>query len=71
MEWLPKTVLKIAHILPTYWYISSNELLKKMEIINFENLKPLFINMIVIIVFAMGFIIINDYISKKKNRKTL
>ena len=27
-EWLPKGVLQIAHALPAYWYINSNDLLK-------------------------------------------
>ena len=68
VEFLPDAVLKIAHILPAYWYINSNELLKTIEIINLENLKPVFINMSVIIIFAIVFIIINNIISKKKQK---
>lgn len=67
-EWLPESVLKIAHILPAYWYINSNELLKSMEIINMENLKPLFINIFVMVGFSIIFIIINNIISKKKQK---
>ena len=67
-EWLPKAVLNIAHILPAYWYINSNDLLKTMETINFETLKPVFNNMLVILAFAILFIIINNIISKKKQR---
>lgn len=67
-EWLPKTVLNIAHILPAYWYINSNDLLKTMETINFETLKPVFNNMLVTLVFAILFIIINNIISKRKQR---
>jgi ABC-2 type transport system permease protein len=67
-EWLPKAVLNIAHILPAYWYINSNDLLKTMETINFETLKPVFNNMLVILAFAILFIIINNIISKKKQK---
>ena len=34
MEMLPDFVLKIAHILPSYWYIKTNEMLKTIEIFN-------------------------------------
>lgn len=67
-EWLPDTVLKIAHVLPAYWYINSNELLKTMEIVNIENLKPVFINMIVVIGFSIAFIVINNLVSKRKQK---
>lgn len=65
-EWLPDTVLKIAHILPAYWYINSNELLKTIETIDFESLTPIFTNMIVLVGFSTLFIIINNIVSRKK-----
>lgn len=68
VEWLPDTVLKIAHILPAYWYIKSNELLKTTEVINLENLKPIFTNIIVMIGFSIIFIIINNLVSKRKQK---
>ena len=68
IEYLPKGVLKFAHILPSYWYIQNNEILKTMEIINFTNLKPIFLNMIIILVFTILFIIIANILTKK-NRK--
>ena len=67
-EWLPDFVLRIAHILPSYWYINSNDLLKTMEVINLTNLKPIFINSIVILIFSMLFIILNNIISKYKRK---
>lgn len=66
MEWLPDTVLKIAHILPSYWYIKSNELIKTIEEFNIESLKPIFINIAVIIGFILIFVIITNIVSKKK-----
>lgn len=67
-EFLPDGVLKIAHILPTYFYISSNELLKKIEIINLKELQPIFKNCFIIIIFACIFIIMNNIISKHKRK---
>ncbi len=68
MEWLPDSVIKIAHFLPSYWYIKTNELLKTMEIFNFDTMKPIIINMAVIILFSIGFIIITNYFSRKKRK---
>lgn len=68
MEWLPDTVLNIAHILPSYYYIKSNELLKGLEVINFETMHEIIINMGIILLFAIGFTVITNIISKKKRR---
>ncbi|MCI9038622.1 MAG: ABC transporter permease [Clostridia bacterium] len=68
VEWLPDTVLKIAHILPSYWYIQSNELVKTMEEFNLETLKPIMINMGVVLLFAIGFIIVANLIERKKRK---
>lgn len=68
MEWLPDSVLKIAHILPSYYYISSNEILGELEVINFETLKPILANMGILIIFAIAFIMITNIVSKR-NRK--
>ena len=67
-EWLPQSVLKVAHILPSYWYINSNELLKITENINLESLKPIFTNMIVLVAFSFIFIILNNVIYKRKQK---
>lgn len=65
-EYLPKIVLSIAHIFPAYYFIDSNNLLSSMEIINFSNLTPVFINYFVLIIFMLIFIVINNYVLKKK-----
>lgn len=66
MEWLPNFVLKIAHLLPSYWYIKTNELLKTMEIINIESLKPIFYPMGILCFFSVFFVILTNYISSKR-----
>jgi len=68
MEWLPKSILSIAHILPSYYYIKTNELLKEIEIFNIYNLKPIILNMIVIVIFSVIFVAITNIISNKKRK---
>ena len=68
MEWLPDSVLKIAHILPSYYYISSNEILAELEVINFEKLKPILTNMGIILIFAIAFIVMTNIVSKRKRK---
>lgn len=68
MEWLPESVLKVAHILPSYWYIKTNEILKTTELFNTETLKPIITNMIIILLFSLLFIITSNIITKKKRK---
>lgn len=68
MEWLPEFVLKIAHILPSYYYIYTNELLKTIDSFHLESLKPIFINMGILVLFMIGFVILNNILSKKKRK---
>lgn len=66
LEMLPSSVIKIAHILPTYYFINSNEILKSLEVINISNLHGIFINTIIMLLFSILFIIINNIVTKKK-----
>lgn len=66
VEWLPDAILKIAHILPSYWYIKTNEAIKTLEDISVETLKPILINMGVLLLFSLFFIVITNIITKKK-----
>lgn len=68
VEMLPDSVLKIAHILPTYWYIQTNEAIKTLEEINFDSIRPLILNMGIILIFTIIFIIITNIISSKKRK---
>ncbi len=68
MEFLPTSVLKIAHILPAYWYIKNNELMKEIEVISLTAIKPVLINMGILLIFAIVFIIINLIVTKYKRK---
>lgn len=68
LEWLPTSVLTLAHILPSYYYISSNELLTHIEVITLDTLKPILCNMGIVILFSIAMIIITNIISKRRRK---
>lgn len=68
MEWLPDGVIKIAHILPSYYYISNNEVLKTLELINLNTIKPILLNIIIVLSFSIVFIILTNIVSKRKQK---
>ena len=65
-EYMPDYVLKIAHILPTYYYVANNQLIKTMEVFNFESIKPLLINGAVIVISSFIFVAVTNYVSERK-----
>lgn len=67
-EWLPDTVLKIAHVLPSYWFIQTNEFVKTLEVVNIENLKPALINMAVVLGFSVIYVVLANVVTKKKRK---
>ncbi len=67
-EYLPSSVLNFAHILPAYYYINSNDLLKNIDVINISSMHPIIINMVIIIIFSLLFIILNNVVTRKKRK---
>lgn len=65
-EFLGENIIKYSKILPAYWYNNSNDLLSNIEVINMVNLKPVLLNMIVLVIFAIIFIVINNIVSKHR-----
>lgn len=65
-EFMPDYVIKIAHIFPTYYFVINNEALKVMDNFSLSNVSPLIFNMGIVLIFAMCFVIITNYVSKKK-----
>lgn len=68
MEMLPDIVIKVSHILPSYWFIKSNELIKGIEVFNISSLKPILINMGIILIFAISFVTITTIVSNKMRK---
>ena len=68
VEYLPNSVIKISHILPTYYYVDNNNRASTLEIVNFDTLKPIFTNMFMMVIFSIFFIILTNIIAKHKRR---
>lgn len=69
MKWLPNSVLNIAHALPSFYYISTNETIATLENIDVNSLKEIIPNMAVMLGFAVIFIILSNVVSRKRRRE--
>ena len=68
LAYLPDSVIKIAHCLPTYYYVKSNSIITSLEEINFNTLQPVLINMAILISFAILFVILSNIVSNKRRK---
>ncbi len=66
MEWLPESVLKLAHLLSSYYYVKVNERIITLEIFSFETMQSIFINWFILILFIVLFVFITNIVSKRK-----
>lgn len=65
-EFMPDYVIKIAHIFPTYYFVINNEALKVMDNFSLSSVSPLIFNIGIVLIFGVCFVIITNYVSKKK-----
>lgn len=70
LSFLPNSVKAIAHIFPSYWYIDANEKIKLLEDCSWEQVAPIICNMLVVLVFALGFIVIMNLLTRRAQRRT-
>lgn len=68
VRWLPESVLKIAHIFPTYYYINTNEKITSLEVIDIDTLTPIIINSIIMVIFSIVFIILTNVVVRRKRK---
>ena len=68
MSFMPSYVLKIAHILPTYYFVQNNELIKTLEYFKLKTLQPIIINGIIVLGFTLSFVLMTLMISKRKQK---
>ena len=64
--YLPEKVVSISHIFPAYYYNNSNDLLTSLEVINLTTLKPFIINIMIMLVFMLVFIVLNNFVIKNR-----
>ncbi|MEG0365437.1 MAG: ABC transporter permease [Coprobacillus sp.] len=68
-ELLSPFVLMIAKFTPSYWYISNNNLISKTTDFSWQGLQPIFMNMGIILGFAVLFYILIQVTTKLRLKK--
>lgn len=66
--YLPEKVVSISHIFPAYYYNNSNNLVTSLEVINLTTLKPFITNIVMMLVFMLVFIVLNNFVIKNKGK---
>ena len=66
--YLPEKVVSISHIFPAYYYNNSNDLVTSLEVINLTTLKPFITNIMMMLVFMLVFIVLNNFVIKYKRK---
>lgn len=67
-EYLPDSVLAFAHVLPSYYYIDTNNRVMNLESFDFASLWPIILNMIILVGFTVAIVIVTNIISKKRQK---
>ena len=67
-EYLPDAVLGFAHILPSYYYIDTNNRVMNLESFDLASLWPIILNMLIMVAFAVTFVVLTNIISKKRQK---
>ena len=68
MQYMPSYVLKLAHVLPTYYFTYNNSLISEIETFSLDKVEPLITNGIIILLFSTLFVLLTNVISKKKQK---
>lgn len=66
--YLPEKVVSISHIFPAYYYNNSNDLVTSLEVINLTTLKLFITNIMMMLVFMLVFIVLNNFVIKNKRK---
>lgn len=68
-EFMPSSVLMFAHVLPSFYYVDTNNKIARLENFELTTLQPLLINMGIVLVFCIVFVAVANIIAKKKQRE--
>lgn len=68
LTWLPTSVVAVAHLLPSYWYISANNQIASLESFTFDTLWPVFFHLLVVLAFTLVFALLANLLSHRQNR---
>ena len=67
-EWMPEFVQNLGRALPSFYYVENNKFISELETLNFETLKPILINALIIIGATILVVIINNFITHRKRQ---
>lgn len=67
-EYLPDAVLNVSKILPSSWFVKTNDMIKTIEVLNFTSIKPLLFNMGIILIFTLGFVVAANLVSRYRRK---
>lgn len=67
-EWMPVFVQNLGRALPSFYYVENNWRISELQKFDFESLKPILINALVIIGATLLVVIINNLVTRKKQK---
>lgn len=67
-EWMPQFVQNLGRILPSFYYVENNKFISEIETLDFETLKPILINALIILGATLLVVVINNLVTRKKRQ---
>ena len=68
-EWMPDAVVALAHVFPSFYYVDNNRIFASLEKFDGEHLAPVLLNFGILIAFTVAMIILNNIVTKKKQKE--
>ena len=68
MEFMPDFVLRIARILPSYWFIHANNFIQEITVFDSTACQELMLHMGIVLAFALLFVICAYIVGRKKRK---
>ena len=65
-EWMPEFVQNLGRTLPSYYYVDSNRIIAELDTFNFDTLKPILINGLIILGATALVVVINNIVVRRK-----
>ena len=65
-EWMPEFVQNLGRALPSYYYVDSNRIIAELDTFNFDTLKPILINGLIILGATALVVVINNIVVRRK-----
>lgn len=67
---LGDSVLKVVQFNPVFWFVKANETIGNLSVINQETLGPVFIDMGIVLAFAVAVFAIAMVVSRAQRKKS-